>query len=94
MPRDEVERTIARARRSRNHVLRVLDAIERAPALTARSERSARAMRISIACAALTTGPVTTGIAHNLNRPIKDVEQSRQRRGAESRSSIATLNPG
>ncbi len=72
MPRivDEVERTIALARRSRNHVLRILDAIEGARARIARSERSARTGRISIALASLTTGaPVMIGIAHNLNRP-------------------------
>jgi hypothetical protein len=76
MPRDEVERTIARARRSRNHVLRILEAIERVPIPIAGSERSARTVRIAIALVSLTTGPATIGVAQNLNRPLYSIERS------------------
>lgn len=93
MPLDEVERTIARARRSRDHVLRVLDAIERTPALAARSERAAGTMRISIVLASLTTGSATIAVAHNLNRPINDAERSGAPRGRRVALAHRVSNP-
>jgi hypothetical protein len=65
----EVERTIALARRSRKHVLRILETIESAPRPIARLEQSVGSARIAIALASLSAcDPVMLGAAHNLNR--------------------------